>query len=88
MNYAVEFTDLANDDLASLDSAIEDSVRRKIAELAESADVRRHRALTGPLRGFYRLRVGDYRVQYVLSHRERKIAIHRVQHRSDAYRQR
>ena len=86
MSYEVEFTDLANDDLASLDNRIGESVRRKIAEMAESAAIWRHRALTGPLRGYYRLRVGDYRVQYVLNRSERKIAVHRVQHRSDAYR--
>ncbi len=86
MRYEVEFTEVANDDLAGLDNKVEELVRQRIAEMAISAAVWRHRGLTGPLRGYFRLRVGDYRVLYVLSRSERRIAVHRVQHRSEAYR--
>ena len=86
MNYEVQFTALAEADLAGLDGRVEDQVRRKIAEMAASAEIWQHRALTGPLRGYCRLRVGNYRVQYVFDRTARKIAVHRVQHRSEAYR--
>ena len=86
MRYEVEFTELAEADLASLDNRAEEQVRSKIAEMASSADIWRHTALTGPFRGYCRLRVGDYRVLYVNDRTNRRISVHREQHRSEVYR--
>ena len=86
MTYEIEFTTRAKTDLAGLDERVEAQVRHKIDEMAASADIWQHRALTGPLRGYYRLRVGDYRVFYALDRTSRRIAVHRVQHLSEAYR--
>ena len=86
MSYEVEFTGLAEADLAGLDNRAEEQVRRKIAEMVASADIWRHNALTGPFRGYCRLRVGDYRVWYVHDRAAREIAVHRVQRRSEVYR--
>lgn len=44
-----------------------------------------HRALTGPLRGQFRLRVGDYRARYTMDHTNRHITVQSVNHRSRAY---
>ena len=45
----------------------------------------KHRPLTGPLRGQFRLRVGDYRVRYTLDHANRRVIVRSVDHRSEAY---
>ena len=42
------------------------------------------RALTGQWQGYFRIRVGDYRVLFVVTSEE--ITIVRVRHRSDVYR--
>jgi len=42
--------------------------------------------LTGKLRGFYRFRVGDYRVIFEMFPERRVIAVYAIVHRSRAYR--
>ena len=55
--------------------------------MAENAEAVRHHALTGPRhRGRFRLRMGDYRATYELDRANRRVTVHRVQHRSEAYR--
>jgi len=48
-------------------------------------------ALSGDLKGlkgFYKLRVGDYRVIYEILYEERTIVVHAIGHRRDIYRKR
>ena len=86
MTYNVEFSSRAEADLSDLDTPIERRVRRRIYEMAASAQTCQHQALTGQYRGLFRLRVGAYRARYELDHANRRIIVLRVQHRSDAYR--
>jgi mRNA interferase RelE/StbE len=44
-----------------------------------------HQTLTGQLAGFYKLRIGDYRVIYRLEHDERLVIVEAVGHRRDIY---
>ena len=85
MSYGVEHNPRAAAELSRLDRTIAEQVERKIAEMAESAEVWQHIALTGRYRGQYRLRVGSYRVVYELDHAGRRIIVVRIQHRSVAY---
>ncbi|MGB9870254.1 MAG: type II toxin-antitoxin system RelE family toxin [Anaerolineae bacterium] len=48
----------------------------------------RPEALKGDLKGFYKLRVGDYRIIYEVLDQERVIIIHAIGHRRDIYRKR
>ncbi|MBM4081682.1 MAG: type II toxin-antitoxin system mRNA interferase toxin, RelE/StbE family, partial [Planctomycetes bacterium] len=41
--------------------------------------------LTGPWKGKYKLRVGDWRAVYTADKSERLISVHRVGHRSEIY---
>ena len=61
MPYSVEFQATANDDMGRLDTAINRRVRSRLDELAANADAIQYRALAGPLRGLFRLRVANYR---------------------------
>ena len=86
MGYELEFERRADNDLSRLDTGVEQRVRGKINDMAESAETWQHQALTGQYRGLFRLRVGNYRVRYDLDHTNRRITILRVEHRSNAYR--
>ena len=87
MAYSLEYTETAERDLSRLDARVAEQMRTALTRVAERADTVRHRALTGPrYRGQYRLRMGDYRAIYELDRANRLVTVHRVQHRSDAYR--
>ena len=88
MPYSLEFAETAARDLSRLDARPAQQVRDALVRMAENAEAVRHHALTGPprYRGQFRLRMGDYRATYELDHANRRVTVHRVQHRSDAYR--
>jgi mRNA interferase RelE/StbE len=44
-----------------------------------------HKALNGYLKGAFKLRVGDYRVVYELKHKEEKLTVRFIAHRSEVY---
>ena len=50
---------------------------------------RQHRniaSLSGPLAGFFRYRVGDYRVIYQIDDARQTVYVYKIAHRRDAYR--
>ena len=85
MGYTLEFGDDAKDDLARLHPDIARQARRRLQRLADNADVLAHESLTGQWRGYYRLRIGDYRAIYELDRDNRRIVVERVRHRSVSY---
>jgi mRNA interferase RelE/StbE len=85
MSYSVEFEAAAINDLDVLDKAVRDRIIKKINWLANNFDQIPPQALTGDLAGFFKLRVGDYRVLYDFSQEDQIIAIIRVMHRREVY---
>ena len=88
MTYRLELTKGAEDDLAKLDRTIAEQVLDRLRWLANNAELVRHRALSGPWRGSFGLRIGDFRAIYRYDRTERKIIVHFIRHRSEAYRSR
>jgi mRNA interferase RelE/StbE len=89
MRYAVEVGSKASNDLAGLDTSVGPAVERKILWLAENAELMVHRRLVGmpeDLAGLCKLRLGDYRILYWVTHSAKVVRIYRVQHRSEVYR--
>ncbi|NJP10381.1 MAG: type II toxin-antitoxin system RelE/ParE family toxin [Leptolyngbyaceae cyanobacterium RU_5_1] len=86
MSYLVEFDPEALADLDVLNQTVRERIVSKINWLAENFDQITPQALTGDLAGFFKLRVGDYRVLYEFSQEDRIIAIIRVRHRREIYR--
>jgi mRNA interferase RelE/StbE len=85
MTYRLIFAKSAKDDIGRLDAVIQKRLSKKLAQVAALADVTLvAKILTGNLGGVYRIRVGDYRVLFVLE--GGNINILRVQHRKDVYR--
>jgi len=75
-------------DLTQLDKPIGRRIVQRIRWLSEHLDSISLEPLTGDLDGFYKLRVGDYRVIYEILYDEQTIVIHAVGHRKDIYRKR
>lgn len=57
----------------------------KLLELAKFAEVQKHTPLKGQWKGFYRLRIGDYRAIYELRRDEIVIFVVVVGHRREIY---
>ena len=63
---------------------------RKLAKCFESLEIDplRHpniKPLTGPLKGLFRFRAGDYRILYQINATKKTIYVVRIAHRKEAY---
>lgn len=83
--YEVNFTPEAEDDLVRLSKPIAQQVIKKVRWLAENFELVTPEALTGQWQGFFKLRVGDYRVLYTSNQSEQSIIVHLVKHRREVY---
>jgi mRNA interferase RelE/StbE len=85
MSYRIEYEPEAVADLKRLPSDVRQRIVKKIIWLAENFDQIQPMPLTADLAGFFKLRVGDYRVIYEFERSVRIITIDRVGHRRDIY---
>jgi len=83
--YHVRILEEASRELARLDKPVGSRVVARINRLAENLNELRLELLGGDLIGFYKLRIGDYRVIYEIIHNENTIVIHTVGHRREIY---
>ena len=72
--------------LARLDKPIGRRIAERINWLAANLDNLKPEALTGDLAGFYKFRVGNYRIVYEILYDEKVIVIHEIAHRREIYR--
>jgi len=84
-SYRIEFKRSAQRDLRKLNPASIVSVIERIEALAEDPFPRQSVKLRGAERT-YRLRVGVYRVIYLVDTDKRRLTVHYIRHRRDAYR--
>jgi mRNA interferase RelE/StbE len=75
----------ARRELLELDWPVIDAVEDALGLLER--EPRPGHALRGKLRGLYALRVGSYRILYLLADDERTVRVAAVRHRGVAYRQ-
>ncbi len=85
MDYTVEFEPEAVANLEKQTSIVRERILRKIRWLAENFEQIPSQPLAADLAGFYKLRVGDYRVIYDFSVEETIITIVQIGHRSEIY---
>ena len=85
MSYQVEFEPEALADLDRMDSTDRKRIFRKINWLALNFEQAVPQGLSANLAGFYKLRVGDYRVIYTVNQPEQLISIVRAGHRREVY---
>ena len=85
MSYRVEWE---HDAAVALDKLAPDIVQRiilRISWLSMNLDNIKPQALAGNLKGYFKLRVGDYRAIYTMNREGRLLVIEDVGHRRDIY---
>lgn len=74
-------------DLKKLNITIAKKIAKKVKNNLIQNPIELGTQLKGNLKGFYRYRIGEYRVIYVLDHKEKKVIILNVNHRKKIYKQ-
>jgi addiction module RelE/StbE family toxin len=88
MAYKLEISKAAQDDLAKLDKAVLETVRKRLNRLVETADKIVHLPLKGEFAGLYKMRShGKYRLIYDLKWDEQLIVVVRVGKRDEIYKE-
>jgi len=82
--YTIEFLKTAEKELAALPQDTQRQIARKIETLRENPRPAGVKLLHATER-FYRLRVGDYRVIYLIEGRRLVILVIKIGHRKDVY---
>jgi mRNA interferase RelE/StbE len=85
MSYSVSFESESITDLDNLDQVVRLRILNKIQWLSLYFEQITPLSLSGQWSGFYKLRVGDYRVIYELDIEEQLIIIIRIGHRREIY---
>ena len=86
--YRIRILKAATRELERLDKPFARRIAERINWLAANLDSIRPEPFTGDLAGFYKFRIGDYRIIYEILHDEQVIVIHEIGHRRDIYRRR
>lgn len=86
--YDIRLLESAVRDLAQLDRAVARRILNRLEWFSAHLAELKPEPLTGDLMGFYKLRVGDYRVIYTLLESEYLLVVHAIGHRREIYRQR
>jgi mRNA interferase RelE/StbE len=83
--FSVNILPQAIADLSRLDKSVSQRVVEKIEWFSGRVESITPVPLRGPLSGFFKLRVGDWRVIYQIDYSGKEITVHRVGHRSEIY---
>jgi len=83
--WKVKFTIEAEEDLDKLDKQIRNRVIGKILWLKDNFDQLLPLPLGGKWQGFFKLRVGDWRIIYEVEDLKKQITIHRIDRRDKIY---
>jgi len=84
--YHVQILEEASRELERLDKPIAQRIVGRLRWLGTNIGQIKLEALAGELAGFYKLRVGDYRIIYEIIGAEETILIHAIGHRREIYR--
>ena len=85
VSHDVVFKPSVEKDLRALPRTARERVLTRIGRLREDPMPRQAVKLAGS-HAWYRVRVGDYRIVYGVESDERRVVVHYVRHRRDAYR--
>lgn len=88
MSWAIKVSSIAEKYFKKLDKKRRRKIKEKLLALSRQQNPLENiqvKALTGELKGFYRLRVGDYRIIFALLEEEKVIAVVNIFPRGNAY---
>jgi len=83
--WRVEITKDAEQDLERIGEPAKIRILEKIRWFKDNFDQVRHEPLGGKWGGFFKLRVGDWRIVYEIEHIFRLVTIHRIDRRDKIY---
>jgi mRNA interferase RelE/StbE len=83
--YSIGFRHTAANDLKRIDRPVIERILSKLLWLARFVDTVHHEELTGQWIGYYRIRVGDYRIVYQLEYANRLIIVEAIGRRREIY---
>jgi mRNA interferase RelE/StbE len=83
--YNIEFDRKALKDFRSIPIPMVKRIKAAIAQLADEPFPPGHKRLRGQLRDYVRIRVGDYRIIYVVEQEALVVLVIRVGHRGEIY---
>ena len=84
MTYTILLKRSAEKELANLPDEIHDRIVEKLQSLIENPNPKGVKKLRGSKEA-YRLRIGSYRVLYIIRKDESKIEVYSIAHRKDVY---
>ena len=84
--YKVFYLDNVEKDLEKLDKPTQKRILDKIEKFLAKDPKNLGKALTGQFKGFWRYRIGDFRVIYKIAEFEILIIVARIGHRKNVYR--
>ena len=88
MNWTIKFSSIAEKYFIKFDSDLKKRIKAKLSEMGSMENPLCHscvKPLTGELKGFYRCRIGDYRIIFSLLHEEKILAIVNISSRGNIY---
>ena len=83
--YQIRLFEEASRSLERLDKTVARRILRKLNRLAENAEIIEPKGLKKNLSGFAKLREGDYRIIYQISHEEQTVFVRFIGHRREIY---
>lgn len=83
--YKIRLFEEARRNLERLDKTIARRILRKLDWLTENAQMIEPKGLRKNLSGFSKIREGDYRIVYEISHEEEIVFVRFIGHRSEVY---
>ena len=83
--FQIRILDEALRELEHLEKPIAKRIVERIQWLAKNIETVKPMALSHDLSGFFKLRVGDYRVIYEIQRPKKTVLIHLIGHRSNIY---
>jgi len=88
MSWSIKVSSIAKKYFEKLDKKRRRKIKEKLLALSHQQNPLENLqviALTGELKGFYRLRIGDYRIIFALLEEEKVIAVVNILPRGNAY---
>lgn len=82
--YKVEYAKGVAKDLKTLPKEIKQRALQ-IVEKILAADPKMGKPLTGPYKGLWKYRIGDYRIVYAIEDKRLVVFVLRIRHRKDVY---
>lgn len=88
MNWTIKFSSKAEKYFTRLDKDLKQRIKEELLHLSalnNPLEYQAVRPLTGNLRGFYRLKIGDYRIVFSILKEDALIAVVNIAPRGDVY---